>query len=1521
MSLSNELISKFVKITNDFNRDEPKEGTVYGTAVEYEGEIYVKIDGSDLLTPIDTTADIKEGERVTVMIKNHNATVSGNISSPSASSNDVKKVTQDVESIGSQITEFEIIVADKVSTKELDAEVARIDTLIAGKATIEELEAVDAKIKNLDVEVLEAVNAKIENLEAKDAHIENLVADNLKATNAEIEILDAEVADIKTLVNGNLTSDNILSFHITADNVTMDDAFISDAMIANVSAGKISSGHINTNLVNIQSEDGSMLINGSTQQFKDDEGNVRIQIGKDESGDFTFILYGEDGKGQILNQNGITSSAIADGLIVNSMVSDNAAISGGKLDISSVITEINDDNSTTIKSNKIYLNDQKQSLEVAFNSLKTKVDMIQDVTIDGDLSSVIAQVQTNTTQINVNKEGINALVAEDNILKKQITDLNGEVSSVEETLSSKYTSLEQNVNGFKTSVADTYVSKGEFKGLQIGGRNLLLDTSTPKSIVGNNGSNQTMLLYTISDPSKVTGDVTFSFTYIIDGYESGDIKIQTRPTQYMNLLDPSIKPTEDGVFHYTHTATINLGTISFKEIQIRLDNFIGSVTISEMKLEQGEKATTWTPAPEDLEKVVDDLDSNLTSNYSTTSAMNSAINQKANEITSSVSSTYATKTSVTNLSNNLSNNYSTTSAMNSAINQKANEITSSVSSTYATKTSLNNLSNDLSNLSIGSRNLVREKSGYKYGYLRSSTGDQVDTGSLNGNKDAYSTFYIQVKKDEEYTLTAYDSTENITGAITLLFYDANKQWISSHPIHHDGVSSITPKSKIVKMPSDGYIRYSRRGYGLLKVKLEKGNKATDWTPAPEDIQSDIDGITNNLSVNYSTTSAMNSAINQKANEITSSVSSTYATKTSVTNLSNNLSNNYSTTSAMNSAINQKGDSILSTVSGTYATKTSLNTTNTNVTNLTSRVSTAESKLTKSSLTTTIGDYYTTSSTVNDLITSKNYATTSQLSQTSDSLIATFKENGGYNKVRNGGFLSGDLTHWNGWGTCTRYVADTTIMGFTKKVVLEVTGSNQGIQQTITGLTPNKTYTASVIAQVESGQCMLQIYDSSAGQWLGAYLPTGTKGPTVLSKTFKPAGSSIVMQLGRGGGGSNGIFFFTGAMLTEGEYALPWSPHPSEVYDGIVKINKDGIRVAQSNYNGATAMTSQGFYINNGTEDVFKATASGLFVKGNITATSGKIAGFSISGDSLVGNNVGMCGLSGTNYAFWAGSNTSSSAPFRVGHGGAVVATDLTVNGGSINIAGKFKVSTAGALTTESTILAKGGIYTYQDIRGMDSADGSGGLTVVTNTGDLALRNESGAYSVYLQAASGHVYVTAPKTKSDYIALHTGRLYANNVLEFSGSNRIIRVHSNNHLYLQCGTTDNTGATTSEVRCTRSEKSDTYANLRAYNLCAQNAVFANGVNVSSDRDRKRDIELYSVDAVREICSTPVYTYHLDTDLNEEIKRIGIIMQEAPLDAIDLSGKGVDLYQMTTMLWRAVQQQQDMIDELQKEIKGEC
>ena len=91
MALSNELISQFVEVTAD-TAEKQTESTVYGKIIVQDNTKYVQIDGSDLLTPISSTADVQNGERVTVLIKDHKAVVSGNITSPSASSTTVTEI-------------------------------------------------------------------------------------------------------------------------------------------------------------------------------------------------------------------------------------------------------------------------------------------------------------------------------------------------------------------------------------------------------------------------------------------------------------------------------------------------------------------------------------------------------------------------------------------------------------------------------------------------------------------------------------------------------------------------------------------------------------------------------------------------------------------------------------------------------------------------------------------------------------------------------------------------------------------------------------------------------------------------------------------------------------------------------------------------------------------------------------------------------------------------------------------------------------------------------------------------------------------------------------------------------------------------------------------------------------------------------------------------------------------------------------------------------------------------------------
>ena len=68
MALSNELLSQFAKIVKP-EKETNKEVTVYGTLGASKWNTYVQIDGSDILTPVYSTANASDGDRVTVMVK------------------------------------------------------------------------------------------------------------------------------------------------------------------------------------------------------------------------------------------------------------------------------------------------------------------------------------------------------------------------------------------------------------------------------------------------------------------------------------------------------------------------------------------------------------------------------------------------------------------------------------------------------------------------------------------------------------------------------------------------------------------------------------------------------------------------------------------------------------------------------------------------------------------------------------------------------------------------------------------------------------------------------------------------------------------------------------------------------------------------------------------------------------------------------------------------------------------------------------------------------------------------------------------------------------------------------------------------------------------------------------------------------------------------------------------------------------------------------------------------------------
>ena len=243
MALSKNLISDFVKATTD-DKKTAEETTLYGTIVEYNGSKYVRLDGSDMLTPYTATVAAKAGERVRVSVGKHSATVTGNVSSPAAR-------TGDVEELGQKVDTFDAVVANKATIKDLEVERARVDDLVAdnvvikNQLTADSAEIKDLKADNVDIKgKLTARDAEIENLKANKIDAEVVSANyatikNLEATQASVKELSANKANITDLTAATGRIDKLESKDIETDKLIAKKA---DIDLANVNNAWINKG-------------------------------------------------------------------------------------------------------------------------------------------------------------------------------------------------------------------------------------------------------------------------------------------------------------------------------------------------------------------------------------------------------------------------------------------------------------------------------------------------------------------------------------------------------------------------------------------------------------------------------------------------------------------------------------------------------------------------------------------------------------------------------------------------------------------------------------------------------------------------------------------------------------------------------------------------------------------------------------------------------------------------------------------------------------------------------------------------------------------------------------------------------------------------------------------------------------------------------------------------------------------------------------------------------------------------------
>ena len=386
---------------------------------------------------------------------------------------------------------------------------------------------------------------------------------------------------------------------------------------------------------------------------------------------------------------------------------------------------------------------------------------------------------------------------------------------------------------------------------------------------------------------------------------------------------------------------------------------------------------------------------------------------------SQADATYATQTSLKATSDSLTASINSTaktaqSSVDKATNLEANlnGFKTTVSQTYTTKT-------EFANLSIGGTNRI---------VLSGGVAGRIDTRGDSGFIDTgthWTSAYVSVAQ-AAYVLSGDIKVEGNT-YVSVAFYDMDKKFISRPTGAMTNLAA--PWSRILTVPTNAaYMRASFPTNQKGHIKLEKGTKPTDWSPAPEDLQPAGDYATN-------------SSLTQTANSITAQVTEVSKTATSAMNKSTTVEQ---TANGLSTRITAQGKTLDATTktaneakSTADSNKQTISQVKTTADGAVSRVSSLEQNLD--------GFESTVAKTYQPKDGMSAYATTSALKQTSDSITAQVAE---VSKTASGAMSKATTVEQTANGLSTRITEQAKTLDATVKTANEAKSTADSNKTTI-----------------------------------------------------------------------------------------------------------------------------------------------------------------------------------------------------------------------------------------------------------------------------------------------------------------------------------------------------------------------------------------------------------------------------------------------------------------------------------------
>lgn len=473
----------------------------------------------------------------------------------------------------------------------------------------------------------------------------------------------------------------------------------------------------------------------------------------------------------------------------------------------------------------------------------------------------------NTSTGNAQKQ-IDAIKGDINDSKQQIQDAvdkananAGEIATVKKTYATKVdlttesksihaditTEIEEKVGELSTTVSENYASKSDLTTLE-GSMNTKFEQtadaiSTQASSIERLQSDTTQAQLDIIDAAKKATDAKAQADKALGDAQSA----QTLANEAKQKAD-SAQSNLDNANKELADAKANLESVTG-----RVDATESEITKAQTRLKNAENAVQ--KAQSDATTAQGNAQTAIGNAQEAQNAADDA-KQKAEQA----------QADLADLTNKVTSNTTKIEQNADAIKLQANKITET--------------SNKIDNLEIGGRNLISNvASNWQQGHWDDIDGNYLNYGGRICTKNG-----LKVSPGETYAIKIY--LNGVTDK-NLLFrtYGSDGSFLGS---------VICETNLIYNVPSNVYelrfvlyenVTLDDLTSGAVRIKIEKGNKATDWTPAPEDV---------NEAINTERTERQ-SAIETKANEITSKVSETYVSNSAFEHYQNTVSSQFSQT--------------------------------------------------------------------------------------------------------------------------------------------------------------------------------------------------------------------------------------------------------------------------------------------------------------------------------------------------------------------------------------------------------------------------------------------------------------------------------------------------------------------------------------------------------------------------------------------------------------------------------------------------